>query len=140
MSAGTPFGTLSDWWNGLLGGGDVTLWVSHAAYRYEEGDWDDPAGEMTKQVKYARDELTYRGSVFYGYDELKNNVSGVGDELRSLFENEIIYLPPSETGQPISVTSHVSGDSVSGDTAVITGTSDPGRYLYLNGNHRIGRH
>ena len=138
-SAGTPFGTLSDWWNGLLGGGDVTLWVSHAAYRYEEGDWDDPAGEMTKQVKYARDELTYRGSVFYGYDELKNNVSGVGDELRSLFENEIIYLPPSETGQPISVTSHVSGDSVSGDTAVITGTSDPGRYLYLNGNP-VGRH
>lgn len=138
-SAGTPFGTLADWWNGLLGGGNVTLWISHAAYRYEEGDWADPEGEMERQVTYARDEMAYRGSVFYGYAELKNNVAGVAGEIQSLYDNEIIYLPPAVTEQQIEITSHGDGETVYGDTAILTGTSDPGRVLYLNGKP-VGRH
>ncbi|MBR3423136.1 MAG: family 10 glycosylhydrolase, partial [Clostridia bacterium] len=67
-SASTPYETLVRWWNGALGAGDADLLIAHAAYRYEEGDWDDPAGEMKAQVEFARSQMAYRGSVFYGYD------------------------------------------------------------------------
>ncbi|MBQ3901042.1 MAG: hypothetical protein II736_04890, partial [Clostridia bacterium] len=87
----------------------------------------------------ARDEMAYRGSVFYGYAELKNNVAGVAGEIQSLYDNEIIYLPPAVTEQQIEITSHGDGETVYGDTAILTGTSDPGRVLYLNGKP-VGRH
>ncbi len=137
-SAGTPFGTLADWWNGLLDGCNATLWVSHAAYLYEEGDWSNPGGEMERQVTYARDEMSYRGSVFYGYAELKNDVSGIASEIQSLYENEIIYLPPSSTEQGIVIDSHTDGETVSVGNCVLGGSSDPASRLYLNGNP-VGR-
>ena len=137
-TAATPYDALVRWWNGVLGAGDVDLLVSHAAYRYEEGDWDDPAGEMKAQVEFARSQMAYRGSVFYGYDELKNDAAGVTDEVTEVFENEIVYLSPSSDGSDITVSSHENYASVERGVTELTGHSDPSLPLFLNGEP-VGR-
>lgn len=132
-TTGTPFGHLTDWWNAKLDGTGVKLWVSHGAYRYEEGDWADPAGEMKSQIEYAREALSYRGSMFYGYDELKGNDFGITDELTEAYADEIIYCDPSPSGAPASVTSHYYGQECAAGELTLTGISDPAETLYCNG-------
>ncbi len=137
-AAATPYESLVEWWNGVLGAGDVDLLISHAAYRYEEGDWEDPEGEMKAQVQFARSQMAYRGSVFYGYDELKNDVAGVTDEVTEVYENEIVYLSPSSDGSDITVTSHENNSSADRGQTVLSGHSDPSLPLFLNGEP-VGR-
>lgn len=79
-----PYGVLCDWWADRLEDSGVQLLVSHAAYRYEE-DWESPEGIMTSQVEYAKQKELYGGSIFYGYEEIKNNTFGITDELRGLY-------------------------------------------------------
>lgn len=132
-TTGTPYGHLIDWWNAKLDGTGVKLWVSHGAYRYEEGDWTDPAGEMTSQIEYAREVLSYRGSVFYGYDELRGNDFGILEELTDAYGDEIIYCDPSASGMPVSITSHYYGAECAVGEATLAGISDPSETLLVNG-------
>ncbi len=75
-----PYNVLCDWWAQRLSGSSVKLLVSHAAYRYEE-DWQNPEGIMRYQVEYAAAYEEYYGSIFYGYEEIKNNTYGITDEI-----------------------------------------------------------
>ncbi len=84
-----PYGELCDWWASALSGSGTKLYISHAAYKYEE--WDDPDGELTAQIEYARKKDIYRGSLLYGFSSIIGNASGICDEISSLFEKEIIY-------------------------------------------------
>ena len=90
-SSQAPFDTLIRWWNDRLDGTNVKLYVSHAAYKYDEADWPDPAGELVEQITYARSERSYYGSILYGYDELRRNAKGAADDVKAAFEPEIIY-------------------------------------------------
>jgi len=134
-SSVTPYGHLIEWWNSKLDGTGVDLWVSHGAYFYDEGSssWQDPQGEMKDQVEFARDVLSYRGSMFYGYDELKRNHLNISDELREVYRDEIIYCDPAPTGG-LSITSHYYGEECKTGAAVIKGYSDPSLSLKLNGS------
>lgn len=86
-----PFNELCDWWNNALGDTEVEYYISYAAYRYEN-DWDDPSGEITAQISYAREKDEYRGGILYGYDQIKRNVLGIKDEIKSLFDAKEIYV------------------------------------------------
>ena len=138
-TAGTPYDTLIDWWNTVLDGSGVHLWVSHGAYRYEDGDWSAPSGEMSNQIKYAREALSYRGSVFYGYDEIKGNDFGISDELTESYTDSIIYCNPASSGEGVSITSHYYGQECTAGKVIISGTSDPSLPLTCNGNN-VNRH
>lgn len=80
-----PYNALCDWWNMIVDGTGVRLLVSHGAYRYEDG-WTDPEGIITDQVTYSREKKNYRGSIYYGYFEVKNNIKGLNDELKGLYK------------------------------------------------------
>jgi len=133
-----PYDVLVRWWNTVLENTGVDLYVSHAVYRYEEGNWTDPEGEMTEQVAFARSELSYKGSVYYGYDEIHRNTKGAADELKKLYETEIIYSDVVSNGQPVQITSPVSGSVMAADTTYVIGMSDPSVPLYMDGK-KIGR-
>ena len=75
---------LCDWWAEMVKGTKVRLLVCHGAYRYDN-DWESPEGVMTSQVLYARNKELYRGSLFYGYEALKNNINGLYDEIKELY-------------------------------------------------------
>ena len=133
-----PYDVLVRWWNTVLENTGVDLYVSHAIYRYEDGNWTDPQGEMSEQVSFSRSELSYKGSVYYGYDEIHRNTNGAADELKQLYRDEIIYSEVVSNNQPVQVTTPANGSVMTADTSYIIGTSDPSEPLYMDGK-KIGR-
>ncbi len=131
-----PYAEICEFWNRRLDGTGVELYISHAAYKYGTDEWISAGAvdELTSQIKFARELITYRGSLFYGFDELKNDTDGVASELTVLYENsEIIYADAMSTGVPVSITSPENGATVSGDTAALYGESDPTLTFTYNG-------
>lgn len=129
----SAFDTICRWWNAQLDGSDVKLYVSHASYRYGEGEWDSPSGQLAEQISFARSEKAYRGSIFYGYDEINRNMNGVADEIRSSFVNEIIYTDIQSNGMPVTITSPADGYVTTDEKSYIIGSSDPYYTLTVNG-------
>ena len=137
-STTSPFGVVADWWNAQLDGTDVTLLVAHGSYLYEDGEWSSPEGEMTEEVAYARQEKSYRGSVFYGYDEVNRNIHGISDEISEFFGYEVIYSDTLSNGSGVEISYPADGEKVAKDEITVTGTSDPYYALTLNGK-KVGR-
>ena len=130
-SESAPFDELVRWWNKILDGTGTDLLISHAAHNYEE--WTNPKGELKEQVFYGRHELTYRGSIFYGYDEIRRDAHGIIDELADVFTDAIIYTEPSPTGLSVQVSSPIAGSSVSTAETYLIGASSPDKPLTMNG-------
>lgn len=137
-SSGTPYDVVLRWWNAALDGSEVKLYVSHASYKYEDGNWTSPKGQLTEQVEFARSERSYRGSIFYGYDEISRNINGASDDLIAAYQNEIIYSDIASNGHGVTVTSPADGAVMSESTTYLIGMSDPYYPLTLNGKN-IGR-
>jgi len=132
-SKSSAFDVLTKWWNAAVDGSNVKLIVSHASYRYEEGEWDSPEGQLTEQITFARAEKAYRGSMFYGYDEIKRNIRGASDDLLSAYGSEIIYMDIVSNGRDISVTSPENGSVTSNSSTYIIGMCDPCYPLTVTG-------
>lgn len=137
-NSAAPYDVLVRWWNTVLENTGVDLLVSHGIYRYEDGNWASPQGEITEQVSFARSELAYKGSVYYGYDEIHKNTNGAADELKALHETEIIYSQVPSNGKAVQITSPQNGATMTAATTYIIGTSDPSAPLYLDGE-KLGR-
>lgn len=126
-TAVAPYGELVDWWNGVLDGTGVKLLVCHAAYMYEDG-WENPSGEIAKQIEYARDALCYRGSLLYGYKTLESDAENIDNEIKKTFEHEIIYSDTVSNFRNLTV----SLPSETASSAItVTGESDPTKPLYF---------
>lgn len=134
-SAAAPFGELVRWWNEQTENTDVKLLISHAIYNYEA--WATP-GETAQQVEFARSELAYRGSTFYGYEQLKANTLGVADEIRSACDKDIIYCETVSNGRDLMISSPAAETTVSADSSYIIGASDPAFPLTVDGK-AVGR-
>jgi len=137
-STSAPYDVLVRWWNTQLDNTGVDLYVSHAAYRYEDGNWENPTDELTEQISFARSEISYKGSIFYGYDEINRNINGAADDLLTAYTNEIIYPDIQSNGLSVQINSPANGATMSADTSYIVGVSDPAYPLYMNGE-KIGR-
>ncbi len=124
-----PFGTLVDWWNAVLDGKDVDLYICHAAYMYDT--WEDIDLEMTEQIEYARGALAFKGSILYGYAAIKNNSAGLSDEAVEVFSDNIIYTDTVSNGVGFAITSHENGCTTSDSSIVLSGVSDPYYVLTL---------
>ncbi len=133
-----PFDVLTRWWNAQLDGSNVKLYVSHASYRYEDGNWENPQGELTEQVEFARSEKYYHGSIFYGYDEINRNINGASDDVKKAFENEVIYTAIQSNGHGVTFSSPVNNSTTKEKSTYIIGMSDPYYLLLLNGE-RVSR-
>lgn len=129
-STSAPFEELVIFWDKITEGTGVDLTVSHGIYQYET--WDNPAGELNKQVELSRKLLSYRGSVMYGYGAMKNNSSGVTDDVLSAFENDVYYYHSSGYPDGISV-SVVDDAKINGMKVTFEGYSDPEKVLSVNG-------
>lgn len=82
-TAAASYSVLTEWWSDALEGTGTALLVSHAAYRYDE--WESPSGIMTSQIENASGYDNYRGSIFYGYEEIASNKEGITDELKNIY-------------------------------------------------------
>ncbi len=98
-TAAAPYGELAAWWNSVLDGSGIKLYISHGAYMYES--WENPSGELKAQIESSRELITYSGSILYGYEAISKNSGGISDEIGELFSREIIYSDYYSTAEPL---------------------------------------
>lgn len=89
-----PYGVLADWWDEQVRGTGVDLYISHAAYKYGEDEWSfaHAVHELTEQVKHARPLISYRGSIMYSLSSLRENASGVADDIEAAYFRSVSYF------------------------------------------------
>lgn len=131
------YDVLVRWWNSKLEGTNVDLLICHGVYRYDE-DWKNPEGEIKKQIEFARSEKHYRGSIMYGYKQIKENSHGLADELREAYKKEIVYTASVSNGQALMLSSPGGGSTVNSKKTYIIGASDPTYPLFYEGQP-VGR-
>lgn len=77
-----PYGGLVKWWDNIMNGSDVNLYIGHAAYKYMLGWGWDPnflnVDEMANQLKYNQMFSNVKGSSMYSINELKKLTEGSG--------------------------------------------------------------
>lgn len=124
--------TLCEWWNKKLDGTDCALIPSLAAYRYDN-DWSNPTGEMSNQVKFGRELITYQGVMYYGYAAIRDDIQKIRTEIYKSASSEYCYFNLENYTNTLTVTSHHSGFVTDLKFITITGLSDPNYTLTLNG-------
>ncbi len=129
-----PFDNIARWWNAQLDGTGVDLYIGHAAYKAP----NYAPNEIPMQVEFSRNLISYKGSVFYGYADIRNNSAGVRDGIKQCFENnhEVEITPTSE--ETLSINYPVNGSYTADGSSYILGTSDPTLPLTVNGE-RVSR-
>ena len=130
-----PYETLLNWWNSSLDGTSVKLLISHGTYNSAE--WGTE-GEIERQITAARQKLCYYGSLQYGYASIKANDMNLESQLSAVYCDEIIYSDPVSNGREFKVYTPEYGSSVNDGEVLISGISDPGAALSVDGK-AVGR-
>ncbi len=130
-----PYAVLADWWNAALDGTGVDFCISHAAYKYGTEDWSfaGTVDELQEQLSYARELITYRGSILYGYSALVADTDGVASEARSSFSEEVFYRDESNKDVKLMITEPKNRSKIDQPTVTLSGQSAPDSAVYLNG-------
>lgn len=127
------YDTLVRWWNAACDSTGVDLLISHAAYKYGDSFFDDD-DELLSQIEFARSEMSYKGSVLYGYAALANDTEGICDELAAAFSRKIVYTSPVSDMSGVSFNSPAPESMLTDlDTTYLLGSSDPAYPVYLDG-------
>lgn len=127
------FDTLVRWWNARCDEYNTPMWISHALHNY--ASWNNP-GEMRNQIGFARAELSYRGSLFYGYPQLYENTLGVTDEIRAAYTADRTYFEKeqvTDASAAITVTVPYNNFRYDEDGTYLLGQSHPADPLFCNG-------
>ncbi len=125
-----PFDVLCKWWSSVVDGTRVKLYIGHALYKNES--WSDKT-EITRQVEFARSWYGYKGSVFFGYDQIEDNKDGMRDKLANIFYEDYYHPYVAATGESVTFGSPQPSAMVNVGNTYILGKSDPGYPLYYNG-------
>lgn len=127
-SSSAPFDNMARWWNAALDGTNTDLYIGHAAYKVS----DFPENEIGIQVEFARNLLCYKGSVYYGYSEIKNNTAGLKDKLKLLNSYPIRYQQAEEVSAKINQPGNNYNSTL--PTVNLVGESDVKTPLTVNGD------
>ncbi len=130
-----PYGVIAEWWNAALDGTGVDLLISHAAYKYGTDEWSfaGTVGELTEQLSYSRELLTYRGSLLYGFSALSSDTDGVGTEARICFSERALYPDEYRDDAFVKIEEPENGSEAQSDTVVLHGKSAPGTPVVFEG-------
>ena len=125
-----PFDEVARWWNANLDGTGVALYMGHAAYKSAEYS----EGEIYKQVEMSRSLSCYKGSIFYGYENICGNIGGVADDIRRISENIKYRNKVNSNGNSVKISFPDNNSYVDAENTYILGSCDPAYPLYVNGN------
>ena len=128
-TSAAPFDDVARWWNAYLDGTGVDLYFGHAAYK--SGDYKK--NEIHKQVQMARSLASYKGSIFYGYENIKQNIGGVADDIKLICRKKAVRSSAVSNSKPIKITFPDDGAKLNIAKSYIIGSCDPAYPLYVNG-------
>lgn len=128
--------TLVKWWNNVVEGTGVKLYIGQAAYRVDPASstvsWRSPA-ELVNQMKVNRETKNYAGSIYFRALSVIDN--------KATFEAlQNYYNPPADTGLPnvpniksLAVNKPMNDATINASSYFMMGTSDPTQPLTING-------
>ena len=128
------FEAVLNWWADLCRDFNVDLYIGHAAWRedinHQPPRWD---GEMVRQLEMVANCDVAAGSVFFRFESLQGTVGyAIRDFYRRQGRQPVMILDTLTVGTPQGdATITAAPDAAAGFH--ITGTSDPGETLYMNG-------
>ncbi|MHC1694285.1 MAG: family 10 glycosylhydrolase [Eubacteriales bacterium] len=135
-SKAAPFDVLVKWWSAQLDGTGVDLYIGHGAYKVG-GEFTD-AGEITRQITYARQYMGVKGSVSYGYKAIADNILTLKDELKTYYSKPYDIKENSYDGRGLTIARPGDGMDMTTGTAYIMGSSDPA-YPVLYAGQKLAR-
>lgn len=124
-----PFDDVARWWNANLDGTGVDLYIGHAAYK--SGDY--PEHEIYRQVDMCRTLSSYKGSIFYGYENICKNVGGVADDIKKICENKILRKEAVSNNKDIKISYPSNNVYLNTSKTYILGSADSAYPVYMNG-------
>lgn len=125
-----PFDVLCKWWSSAVDGTDVDLYIGHALYKNDI--WSDKT-EIMRQIEFARSWYGYKGSVLYGYSQIKDNKDGMKDRISTVFYEDYYHPEVPSTGESVTIGSPNVDNYVKAGNTYLLGSSDPAYPLYCNG-------
>ena len=87
------YAVLLHWWGNVVEGTDVALHIGHGAWREHEGQPNFPRGEMIRQLELNEASEVVRGSVFFRFNHLREQV---GDDIQAFYAHPDRQLRPDE--------------------------------------------
>ncbi|WP_138754589.1 family 10 glycosylhydrolase [Paenibacillus sinopodophylli] len=80
---------LVDWWVQEVNGTDVDLYIGHSPYKLgtKEAGWQS-AQELINQLEYNKKYAEVKGDVFFSAKDLRKNVLGITDTLRTYYAGQ----------------------------------------------------
>jgi len=128
------FEAVFNWWVDLCRDSNVDLYIGHAAWRedtnHQPPRWD---GEMVRQLEIVTRCDVTAGSVFFRFESLQGAVGyAIRDFYRRQDRQPVMVLDTLSIGTP-QYDMTITGTPATATGFHITGTSDPGEILYMNG-------
>ncbi|GAA0083769.1 cell wall-binding glycosyl-hydrolase Cwp19 [Clostridium sp. CTA-7] len=108
-NSAADYSKLIPWWSNEVNGTNVKLYIGHGIYK------PTVAKEIDKQIGLNRQYPNVRGSIFYTYTDIKNNVEGVKDKIANSLKvpvTQLIGLDRYETAVKLSQSQFNKSDTV----------------------------
>ncbi len=125
------YSKLVSWWEKAVSGTKVDLYIGHGAYKAGSSDPSSPwygTVELDKQLRLNVNSSEINGSIFYNYKSLVDKPA-LSATIKAVFEQ----LDGKATGIPVSIGRPSGNIRTSLDKYYISGSSNPNKPLYLNG-------
>ncbi|MDU1567707.1 MULTISPECIES: family 10 glycosylhydrolase [Clostridium] len=89
-NSAADYSKLIPWWSNEVNGTNVKLYIGHAVYK------PTVAKEIDKQIELNRQYPNVRGSIFFSYRDVKNNVEGVREKIVNSLTVPVVTLAGSD--------------------------------------------
>lgn len=119
------------WWSTLLDGTGVDLYIGHGPYRL--GELFTCEFEIPRQIEYARQYISVRGSVFFGFAQMRDNALNINNHLARIFAQPRHVPRSASTGAGVTIGVPNNNSTVTTASANIRGGSDPAFPVYFQG-------
>jgi uncharacterized lipoprotein YddW (UPF0748 family)/N-acetylmuramoyl-L-alanine amidase len=125
------YSKLLTWWKNVVSGTSVDLYIGHAAYKAGNSAKSSPwygVAEIERQITLNRNYPEVKGSLFYNYTSLAG-YPALGVAIKAVYSK----LDSNVSATPVTVAWPSRDITTSYTKYYLTGTSDPSKPLYLNG-------
>jgi len=125
------YSKLLAWWENVVSGTSVDLYIGHAAYRVGNSSSSSPwygISEIDRQLQLNQKSPEVDGSIFYNYTAFASN-PGLGAMIKAIYEKK----DGAVIGKQVTVSRPSGNTSTSYAKYYLNGSSDPDKPLYLNG-------
>lgn len=125
------YSKLLTWWQDVVKGTGVDLYIGQAAYRLAGSDFESPwygLREIEKQLRLNEKSPEVKGSIFYNYKAFANN-KALMDLIRASNQKQ----DGIKSNIKVNIGNPSANIKTKFDSFYICGSSDPGKTLFLNG-------